>query len=152
MNNEKSKYTIEKIKIQDLDEITDLYVETYKHEPWNETWDKNFARERLSNFIEHKISENYCIREGNKIIGALFGSRNFTPSIKEFYINDFFIDYHYQRKGIGEYFLKYIEKDLKEKKYFGMVLLTNKSYPCKLFYEKNGFFTIPDMIFMVKDI
>ena len=29
---------IRRILIDDIDELTELYVDTYKRKPWNETW------------------------------------------------------------------------------------------------------------------
>ena len=144
--------TIRKIAIADIDEITELYIDTYKREPWNETWKKEIAREKIKDAIECNIAENYCILKDNKIIGAMFAKRNYHTSGKELYIDEFFIGYNNQRKGIGKYFLEYIEKDMKKKKYSAIILLTGKDLPSELFYKKNGFRISPRIIFMVKDI
>jgi len=129
-----------------------LYVNTYKQEPWNENWEKEIAMKRINEAIENNNSENYCINKDNKIIGVMFGRRNYYIDKKELYIDEYFIEYNNQRKGIGKYFLEYIEKDLKHKNYSSMVLLTRKSFPSELFYRKNGFGTVPNMILMHKTI
>jgi N-acetylglutamate synthase-like GNAT family acetyltransferase len=118
---------IGKISIEDIDEITKLYIETYKKEPWNENWKKEIANERIKDFIENNTAENYCINNGNIIIGAMFVRRNYYKDRKELYIDEFFIEYGNQIKGIGKFFMEYIEKDIKQKNYSSMVLLTKKS-------------------------
>jgi len=145
-------FIIRKITIDDIDEITELYVNTYKQEPWNENWSKEVAMEKIKDAIENNNGENYCINKENKIIGVMFGRRNYFIDKKELYIDDYFIEYNNQRKGIGKYFLEYIEKDLKNKNYSSMILLTRKSFPSELFYKKNGFGTVPNMILMHKTI
>ena len=140
------------VTIDNLEEITELYIETYKNEPWKENWKKEIAKEKIKDLIENNISENYCIKNDNKIIGAMFGRRNYFIDKKELYIDEFFIEYSSQRKGIGKYFLEYIENDIKQKNYSSIVLLTKKTFPSELFYQKNGFYTSKNMILMNKGV
>ena len=140
------------ITIDNLDEITKLYMETYKEEPWNENWEKEIAKEKIRDLIENNISENYCIKNEEKIIGVMFGRRNYFIDKKELYIDEYFIEYNNQRKGIGKYFLDFIENDIKQKNYSSIVLLTKKSFPSELFYKSNSFHTSPNMILMIKSI
>jgi GNAT superfamily N-acetyltransferase len=145
-------FIIKEITNDDIDEITELYIETYRQEPWNETWKKDIAKERIRDAIECNNTENYSINKDNRIIGVMFGRRNYFIDRKELYIDEYFIEYNNQRKGIGKYFLEYIEKDLKQKNYSNMILLTKKAFPSELFYKKNGFWTSPNMILMYKGI
>jgi len=145
-------YIIRKPIIDDIDEITKLYIETYKQEPWNENWKKEIAREKIKDAIENNNAENYCINKDNRIIGVMFGRKNYFIDKKELYIDEYLIDYNNQRKGIGKYFLGNIETDLKQKNYSNIVLLTKKTFPSELFYKENGFRTSPNMILMCKGI
>jgi len=143
---------IRNVIIDDINEVTELYIETYKKEPWNENWVKEIAKERIKTAIESNIAENYCIIKDNKIIGAMFGHKDYFIDSKELYINEFFIGYNNQRKGIGKYFMEYIEKDIKQKNYSNIVLLTKRAFPSELFYKNIGFSTSPNMILMYKGI
>jgi N-acetylglutamate synthase-like GNAT family acetyltransferase len=143
---------IREIAIEDIDEITELYIETYKKEPWNENWKKEIAKERIKDFIENNTAENYCINNENRIIGAMFARRNYYKDRKELYIDEFFIEYGNQRKGIGKFFMEYIEKDIKQKNYSSMVLLTKKAFPSEIFYQNIGFSILPNMILLYKGI
>lgn len=87
------------ITFDDIDEITELYIETYKKEPWKENWNKKITREKIKNAIGNNISENYCMNKDNKIIGVMFAHRNYYIDRKELYIDEFFIEYNDQRKG-----------------------------------------------------
>jgi len=143
---------IKEITIEDIDVITELYIETYKKEPWNENWKKEIAKERIRDFIENNTAENYCIYNEDRIIGAMFARRNYFKDRKELYIDEFFIEYGNQRKGIGKIFMEYIEKDIKQKNYSSMVLITKKAFPSELFYQNIGFSISPNMILLYKGI
>ena len=143
---------IRKITFADFDEITELYVETYKKEPWYENWEKEFAKEKVKNAIENSHAENYCISKNNIIIGVMLAYRFYYINKIDLYIEDFFVEYSTQKKGIGKYFLENIEKEMKQKNFSSMVLLTKKAFPSEFFYTKNGFGTSTDMILMYKEI
>jgi len=143
---------IKEITLDVIDEITDLYLETYKKEPWNENWKKETAIEKFKGFIEDSTTENYCIYDNNRIIGAMLSRRQYFIDSKELYIDEFFIENNNQRKGIGKYFFEYIEKDIKKKNYSCMVLLTKRAFPGEFFYINNGFDISQDTIFMYKEI
>jgi len=146
------KFNIREISNKDIEKITQLYIDTYKEDPWNEKWEYYNAKNKINGFLTKEHGENYCILDNNEIIGVMFGHGNFCQNFKELFIDEFFIKHSLQRKGIGNYFLEFIEKEFKQKGYASMALLTMRSYPSELFYSKNGFFTIPDMVLMVKDI
>jgi N-acetylglutamate synthase-like GNAT family acetyltransferase len=138
---------------KDKEEIVNLFLENYKREPWNESWNKEFAQKKINNLLENNSSESFCVsNKDNKIIGVLLGYSNYFIDSKELYIDEFFIDYIYQRKGIGMKFMKYIENELKQKEYSNIILLTKRSFPSEYFYTKNGFSISSNMVLMYKNI
>ena len=99
-----------------MDEITKLYLKTCEKEPWHENWKKEFAQVKIKNAIENNHAENYCISKNNKIIGVMLPHKFYYINKIDVYIDDFFIEYGAQRKGIGKYFLENIEKEMKPPK------------------------------------
>jgi hypothetical protein len=84
----------------DIDEITELYIETYKQEPWNETWKKDIAKERIRDAIECNNAENYSINQANRIIGVMFGHKNYSNIVlltKKAFPSELF----YKKMGFG---------------------------------------------------
>jgi len=77
MAKDANMYFIRKPIIDNIDEIIELYIETYKQEPWNEKWKKEIAREKIKDAIENNNAENYFINKDNRIIGVMFGRRNY---------------------------------------------------------------------------
>ena len=142
-----------KITLGDQNEVVNLFMETYRNEPWNEIWDKNIAQNKIDDFLKSNISENYCVTDVNtKIIGILLGRRQYYIDSKELYVDEFFIDTNYQNQGIGKKFMEYIEEEMKLKRYSCIILLTEKSLPSEYFYSKIGFKTKDETIFMYKEI
>jgi N-acetylglutamate synthase-like GNAT family acetyltransferase len=141
------------LNIEDKEEIVDLFIETYKKEPWNENWDKEIACAKISNLLMNSSAINYCVTNNeNKIIGVLLGYSNYFIDKKEYYVDEFFIDLNYHRKGIGKKFMDYVEENIKQNGHTCIVLLTKKSFPSEYFYKNIGFNTSPYMILMYKDI
>ena len=130
------KIFFRKITLEDRDEIVDLFIEVYKNEPWNEIWDKKIARNKIEDFLNSNIAENYCVTdEDNKIIGVLLGRRQYYIDSKELYVDEYFIDTNYQNQGIGKKFMEYIEEEMKQNGYSCIILLTEKSFPSEYFYS-----------------
>jgi GNAT superfamily N-acetyltransferase len=142
-----------KIIYEDKEEIVDLFLETYRKEPWNENWNKEVVKKKINNLLKNNLSENFCVsNKDNKIIGVLLGYSNYFIDSKELYIDEFFIDYNHQRKGIGMKFMEYIENELKQREYSNVILLTKRSFPSEYFYTKNGFSISSNMVLMYKNI
>ena len=142
-----------KITLGDQNEVVNLFMETYKNEPWNEIWDKNIAQNKIDDFLNSNISGNYCVTDmDTKIIGILLGRRQYYIDSKELYVDEFFIIPNYQNQGIGKKFMEYIGEEMKQKEYSCIILLTEKSLPSEYFYSKIGFKTKDETIFMYKEI
>lgn len=65
-------------------------------------------------------------------------------------IEDFYIDPHCQRRGLGKKMMKALEECLPEVD--NLILLTGREFYSADFYQKNGFKINDDMVFMVKKL
>ncbi len=54
MNN----WVIKEFNLDFLDESVDLYMKTYSHEPWNESWE---SRDIVVNFFKNHFLNNYFL-------------------------------------------------------------------------------------------
>lgn len=144
-------FHVREIKQDDLEDILNLFLDTYSGKPWNESWDFEIARKKIDDLFKCNISQNYCIENNHgEICGALFSRRNYYLSEKEFFIDEFFIAKNYQHQGVGSYFLNAVIEIIKQSGYSCMVLNTAKDYPSEFFYRKNGFLQLDTNIFMYK--
>lgn len=124
----------------DVLEIAELYIQTYQAPPWNETY---LSTDPIQQFIESHLSNNYFLGyvglfEGS-IVAVSIGFKKPWPQGMEYYIDEFFVDYKMQYKGIGKSFMKYIEKDVKDNGLNAIILNTEQGYPSEKFYIKNGY-------------
>ncbi len=144
---------VRKIIYQDLEEIFEVFSRTYSKEPWNEVWDASTLRERISDFILCNTGISFCAIDTNgNIVGVMFGRRNYWINSKEYFIDEFFVDYQKQNKGIGHFMINEVSNMIKAEGYSCIILNTEKGFPCEKFYLKNGFHQKESNIFMYKEI
>jgi aminoglycoside 6'-N-acetyltransferase I len=140
-----------KIQKHIIDDCVDLYIETFTREPWNDIYE---SREQVVKFFYNHFNNNYYMGYaallGNKLVALSIGMKK--PWIKgfEYYIDEFCVSYEMQGKGIGSWFIKAIEEDIKVQGMNAMILNTEKGYPSQKFYEKNGFKVLGDLIVLGK--
>ena len=131
-----------------LQECVDLYQEVFSKEPWFEHSDRNDVEKYFLNFMDGNKFVGYVLKANNKIIAVSIGF--LKPWIKgeEYYIDQFYVDYNVQGKGIGTFFLNKIKEHLIELDIHAIILATEKGYPSYEFYKKNGFSPIDDLCFL----
>lgn len=147
---------IEKLKLVRLDknileECIDLFIQTFSGEPWNDVYE---SREQVETFFENHIKNNYFIGYAgvidNKVIALSIGMKKPWINGLEYYIDEFCVKAELQGIGVGSKFLDLIEEDIQSKGMNAMILNTEKEYPSRTFYEKNGFQIIEDLIILAK--
>ncbi|MBU3109473.1 GNAT family N-acetyltransferase [Clostridium gasigenes] len=140
-----------KMKRNIIDECVDLFIETFTKEPWNDVYK---SREQVVNFFNNHFNNNYFVGYvailDDKVVALSIGMKKAWIDGFEYYIDEFCISYEMQGKGIGSWFIKAIEEDIKKQEMNGMILNTEKDYPSQKFYEKNGFEAIGDLIVLGK--
>lgn len=131
-----------------LQECIDLYQDVFSREPWLENSDRDDVERLFLNFMDGNKFIGYVGKSSDRIIDVSIGF--LKPWIKgeEYYIDQFYVDYNSQRKGIGTLFLGKIKECLKEIDVHAIILATEKGYPSFEFYKKNGFSPIDDLCFM----
>ncbi|MBU5228033.1 GNAT family N-acetyltransferase [Clostridium senegalense] len=130
-----------------LDQCVDLFINTFSKEPWNDVYD---SRDPVVNFFNNHFNNNYFLGYvamlDDKIVALSVGMKKPWIEGMEYYIDQFCVSYEMQGKGIGSWFMKEIEKNIKNQGMNGMILNTEKGYPAQKFYEKNDFKIIDDLI------
>ena len=113
---------IRSVTKNDYEEIAKLMVEAFKNPPWNEVWSYERSYQRIEQLDDGKYTM----------------------------IEDFYIDPHCQRRGLGKKMMKALEECLPEVD--NLILLTGREFYSADFYQKNGFKINDDMVFMVKKL
>ncbi|MGL4773370.1 MAG: GNAT family N-acetyltransferase [Clostridium sp.] len=134
-----------------IEECVDLFIDTFTKDPWNDVYE---SREQVVNFFKSFISNNYflgyVVAHDNKIIALSIGMKKPWINGMEYYIDQYCVSSKYQGKGVGSWFLKEIEKDIKLLELNGIILNTEEGYPSFNFYQKNGFKRIDELVVLGK--
>lgn len=107
-----------------LEECTDLLIDVFTNPPWNDTYS---SRQQVMEFLRNHMNNNYfagyVLKEKNHVIAMSVGMKNWLNGM-EYYIDQFCVKPDLQGKGIGSYFLKRIEEDIKKKNMNAIILNT----------------------------
>lgn len=131
-----------------LQECIDIYQDVFSREPWLENSSRKEVEDYFRSFYSNNKFVGYVLKDNEKIVAVSIGM--LKPWIKgeEYYIDQFYVNYESQGKGIGTIFFEEIKTDLINRDIHAIILLTEKEYPAFGFYRKNGFESFEDMRFL----
>ncbi len=134
-----------------IDGCVDLFIETFSKEPWNDVYK---SREQVVNFFNNHFNNNYFVGYAamldDKVVAMSIGMKKPWMPGFEYYIDEFCVSYEMQGRGVGSWFIKAIEEDIKVHGMNAMILNTERGYPSEKFFEKNGFKKLSDLIVLGK--
>ncbi len=146
-------YDLKKIGINEIEIIKELFAGVFTIEPWNDDWsNKEQLHLYLLDLIGQSNSLTYGLYENGKLIGVSMGHIKHWYSGTEYYIDELCIQTDKQGNGVGTYFLKEIEKAIKEIGLVQIFLQTESTVPAYGFYQKNGFSVLKEHVSFTKQI
>lgn len=140
------------INLEDIKLISELYVETFNSEPWNDSWTVETAEKRLTQMIDAKASYGIIAYEGKIICGMILGSEEQYYNGQMFNIKEFCVRNDIRNSGFGTKIFKEFECRLKKKGISSITLNTLAGHKTEGFYNKMGMKKSHDMIVMIKEI
>lgn len=143
---------IRTLLIDDIETCSMMLIAAYNPPPWNNHWTEENAKRYLSEFVSNDKFIGFVIEEDEEVIGAMFAHRKVWWTNDEIFIDELFIHPDQQGRGYGKLLMDKVEELSKELGLGGVTLLTNKNYPAKLFYERNGYVMAETIVFMYKEI
>ena len=142
--------TYKEIEREDLPLLAAMYVETFNAPPWNDAWTEETAGKRLRQMAESETFYGICAFEENVLCGMVLGvSEQFYDGVL-FEIKEFCVRNASRGNGLGSAIYHEFEGRLQEKGINKIQLMTLRGNATEHFYEKNGFETDKDLIFMKK--
>ena len=134
-------YELKRLSLDDKETIIDVFVSVFTKEPWNDDWSD---KEQLDMYITDLIGQGYSLTYGlyddaDELIGISLGYIKHWYSGTEYIINELCIRTDRQGAGAGTFFLREIEKAIRELGLKQIFLLTDSNVPAYEFYRKNGF-------------
>ena len=134
------------------EEILELYVKSFRMEPWNEEWTLDMAYMRINDYLQNPMAIGYEARQDGIIVGFLMGYMTSYLGVKEFHIQDFVISVDFSRMGLGSKMLSLVQQDVKRRGVEAINLLTLRDPRTEGFYNKNGYEINSNLVFMYKKI
>jgi len=135
-----------------LNELAQLYVETFNASPWNDEWTFETARKRLHMMVHTEVSFGLCAYRECQICGAVLGAMEQFYDGLMFEVKEYWVKNEMRGQGIGSKLFVEMERRLRERGVKNIVLITAKGDATEHFYHKQGMGTDPDMVFMTKRI
>ncbi|MCK5068890.1 MAG: GNAT family N-acetyltransferase [Desulfocapsa sp.] len=136
----------------DLVECSQLYIDTFKHAPWNEEWQIDDAFDRLSNFLSPLYSIGIKVVKDNEILGFFIGEIEQWNGVKNFYLKEICVSNSMQRSGLGKELIVVLQKELEGRGVPRIYLITQRETIPEWFYSSLGFTANQSLIIMSKDI
>ena len=150
---ENQKYDFKRIGMNEIEIIKELFVGVFTIKPWNDDWSN---QEQLNLYLFALVGQSnsltYGLFEDEKLIGVSMGHIRHWYSGTEYYIDEFCIQTDKQGNDIGTFFLKEIEKGIKEIGLVQIFLQTENNVPAYGFYQKNGFHELKEHVSFTKRI
>ncbi|MBW4845028.1 MAG: GNAT family N-acetyltransferase [Lachnospiraceae bacterium] len=134
------------------EEILELYVKSFRMEPWNEEWTLDMAGMRINDYLQNPMAIGYEAHQDGTIVGFLMGYMTSYLGVKEFHIQDFVISVDFSRMGLGSKLLSLVQQDVKRRGIEAINLLTLRDPRTVGFYNKNGYEINSNLVFMNKSI
>ena len=133
-------YTLIKLGPDDREAIKSVFVSVFTAEPWCDDWSDEA---QLDLYIQDLIGQGYSLTYGlydaDELIGISLGYIKHWYSGTEYIINELCIKTDRQGAGAGTFFIREIEKAIRELGLKQIFLLTDSDVPAYEFYRKNGF-------------
>jgi ribosomal protein S18 acetylase RimI-like enzyme len=145
-------FVYKKISEDMLDEIIELFIETFNSEPWSDNWTTKTASKRLSPMTHTDVFFGLAAYQENKMCGFVMGVFEQYCDEIEFSIKEFAVKNTGRGQGLGSQLFGEFEKELMKMGVKKITLLTLKGNLTEHFYEKNGFQTSNEITFMDKTI
>lgn len=134
------------------EEILELYVKSFRMEPWNEEWTLDMAYMRINDYLQNPMAIGYEARQDGIIVGFLMGYMTSYLGVKEFHIQDFVISVDFSRMGLGSKMLSLVQQDVERRGVEAINLLTLRDPRTEGFYNKNGYEINSNLVFLNKSI
>lgn len=136
----------------DLLKCTELFIDVFNKEPWNDEWEMEKAKQYLLDFHHTPGFMGILAIEEDKLMGFIFGVHRVWWSGDEFFINEMCVKANQQKKGIGKALLNHLIKELAGSTIKNISLLTDRGIPAEEFYKKNGFEEIERLVFLSRNV
>ena len=146
-------FTLKRIEITEKETVKQLFLSVFTAEPWCDDWsDKNQLDMYITDLMGQINSLSYGLYNGEMLVGISLGRIKHWYTGTEYCIDEFCIKRELQGQGNGTYFIKEIEKAIKDEGLVQIYLQTDNDTPAFDFYRKNGFILLDTTVSLAKEV
>ncbi|MEK8127678.1 GNAT family N-acetyltransferase [Paenibacillus filicis] len=135
-----------------LNACTDLYIEVFNQEPWNDSWTEDTALKRLRHISLTPGFVGFSLYEKGELAGFVAGYREQWFDSEHFDLVEFCIRTGRQGNGYGSALLHHLEQHLSHIGVSRIYLLTMRAGQAEAFYKKNNYDVNGHMVMMGKKL
>lgn len=143
---------IKSINLQNVKEVSELFIDCFNNSPWNDNWNYETASKRITDIMNTPGYFGMAYYKEENIIGIIMGRLEQYYDGEHFQILEFCISTHIQRKGYGRKLLNKFVDELRKKNISNIYLFTLHGKSTEGFYKNNGFALSDDMVLMSKKL
>ena len=125
-----------------------VFIQAFGGEPWNEPWTPEQAEGRLARFMDSASYYGLAAEADGEIVGFILGQFEQYYDGLRFYIQEFCCAA--PGGGVGTKLLAELERALKEEGVVRTYLMTIHGDSTEGYYQRRGYVTDPDNIWMYK--
>jgi aminoglycoside 6'-N-acetyltransferase I len=140
------------ITADDIDEIADMYVETFNAPPWNDKWTKETAGKRLSQIVHSEGFYGICAYQSSILCGMILGCKEQFFDGVMFNIKEFCVRSNMRGQGLGTEILEEFEARLKRQGIKEIVLFTSRNDQTEGLYRKRELVPYESMVIMGRQL
>ncbi len=131
-----------------LDAYVRVFLEAFAAPPWNEPWTAETARQRLAQFLQPAHAFGLELREDGEVIAFLLGRNEAYYDGPRFFIEEFCCAR--RGGGYGSKLLGALETELVRQGVVRAYLMTIRGDDTEGYYNRRGYVTDPENIWMYK--
>lgn len=142
---------LEKLEESNLKECSNIYIDTFNEEPWNDNWNEETAYKRLKEIFKTPGFLGLVAIEEDEIIGAVLGNLETWFEGYMYNLKELFVMKDRKGKKIGSFLFEGLEKELTKNNVTSLSLFTIKGDLTETFYKRHGCKIDEEIIMMEKN-
>ncbi|KMQ50003.1 hypothetical protein CHISP_3092 [Chitinispirillum alkaliphilum] len=140
------------ISILQIEDLIDVYINTFNNSSWSESWETTDAEKRLTDIINTPGFIGLTAMDKNKIVGMVLGNIHRYSLQNHYYLQEMCVIPEYRNKGVGSFLVCELQNFLKKQDISKIYLITERESLAENFYIKNGFYKSNNLQLLGKTI
>lgn len=139
MRNTEKEIVVTPFSEEHLDAATQVFIQAFAGDPWNELWPFSSARRRVSDIVRAPGFVGVASFRGRDLVGFVLGRTEAYLDEEHFFLQEMCVLPELQGQGIGTTMLRHLHQRLVVAGCKQAYLLTARESGAERFYLQNGY-------------